>query len=129
MQNCLNKAIDELPVCDQVSELNELAELTTLNKTLNVIISCTPLHDEIKVFVKAIGGVEAIVKVLQSFPKCHDLQWRRCCALRNLVGCSIGKAKAIESGGIEVLLAAVNNHLDSVYVFVDACWALTFLVQ
>jgi hypothetical protein len=65
----------------------------------------TSLHDEIKVGIKAIG------------------------ALRNLVGCSIGKVKAIESGGIEVLLAAVNNHLDSAFVCVDAWWARTYLVQ
>jgi hypothetical protein len=44
-----------------------------------------------------------------------------------MVGCSIGKAKAIESGGIEVLLAAVNNHMDCVYICVDVCWALTYL--
>jgi hypothetical protein len=38
-----------------------------------------------------------------------------------MVGRSIGKAKAIESGGIEVLLiAAVNNHLDCAYACVDA---------
>jgi hypothetical protein len=60
----------------------------------------------------------------KAFQKCHNLQWRGCCALRNLVGCSIGKAKAIESGGIEVLLAAVNNHLVSADVCVDACLAL-----
>jgi hypothetical protein len=63
------------------SPSNELAELTTLSKTLIVIISWTSLHDEIKVGIKAaIGGVEAIGRVLQSFPKCHDLQWRGCCA-------------------------------------------------
>jgi hypothetical protein len=70
--------------------------------------------------------VEAIVRVLQRFPKCHGLQ---CCALRDLVDCSIGKEKAIESGGIKVLLAAVNNHLVSAYGCVDICWALTYLVQ
>jgi hypothetical protein len=39
MQNCLDKAIDEFPACDQVTELKECAEVTTLNKTLIVIIS------------------------------------------------------------------------------------------
>jgi hypothetical protein len=33
MQNCLDKAIDKFPACDQVTKLNEVAELTTLNKT------------------------------------------------------------------------------------------------
>jgi hypothetical protein len=31
MQNCLDKAFDEFPACDQVTELKERAELTTLN--------------------------------------------------------------------------------------------------
>jgi hypothetical protein len=31
----------------------------------------------------------------------------------NLACCSIGKQKVIETGGIEVLLAAINNHLKS----------------
>jgi hypothetical protein len=111
------------------SPSNELAELMTLNKTLIVVTRWNSLHDESKVGLKAIGGVEAIARVLQSFPKCHNLQWRGCSALRNtvtcLVGCSIGKANAIELGGMEVLLVAVNNHLVSADVCVDACLALT----
>jgi hypothetical protein len=60
--------------------------------------------------ITAIGGVEAVVKVLQSFPKYHDLQWRGCRVLHNLVCCSIAVAKAIELGEIEhLLLAAVNT--------------------
>jgi hypothetical protein len=132
MQNCLDKAIDEFPACDQVTELNGLAELTTLSKTLIVIIRWTSLHDEGKVGMKAIGGVEAIVRVLQSFPKCQALQWRGCCALLNLVGYRIGKAKAIESGGIELNRASSCGSKQSItfrYVCVDACWALTYLVQ
>jgi hypothetical protein len=75
MQNCLDKAIDELLAFDQATELNEVAELTTLCKTLIIIISWTSLHDESQDEIKAIGGVEAVVRVLQSFPKCHDLQF------------------------------------------------------
>jgi hypothetical protein len=37
---------------------------------------------------------------------------------------SIGKTKAIEAGGIEVLLAAVTTHLNSANVCEHACWAL-----
>jgi hypothetical protein len=66
MQNCLDKAIDEFPACDQVDHFNKLAELTTLSKALIVIISCTSLHDESKVGIKAIGGEEAIDRVLLS---------------------------------------------------------------
>jgi hypothetical protein len=38
------------------------------------------------------------------------------------------KTKAIELGGIELLLAAVNNHLDSASVCQYACWALYNIV-
>jgi hypothetical protein len=41
-----------------------------------------------------------------------------------LACCSIGKAKAIEPGGIEVLLAAINNHLGSSELCESACSAL-----
>jgi hypothetical protein len=68
MQNCLPqyKAIDGFSGCDRVTELNERAELTTLSKTLIVLISWTSLHDESKVGINAIGGVEAIFRVLLS---------------------------------------------------------------
>jgi hypothetical protein len=42
---------------------------------------------------------------------------------------SIGEAKAIESGGIEALLAAVTNHLNSADVCEIACWAMYNIVQ
>jgi hypothetical protein len=67
MQNCLDKAIDEFPTCDQVTELNELAELTTLYKTLKFIINWTSLRDDRATGITAIGGVEVVAKVLQSF--------------------------------------------------------------
>jgi hypothetical protein len=38
---CLDKAIDVIPACYQVTELNKLAELTVLHNTLNVIIPLT----------------------------------------------------------------------------------------
>jgi hypothetical protein len=46
MQNCLDKAMEEFLTCDQVTELNERAELTTLSNTLIAIISSTSLHNE-----------------------------------------------------------------------------------
>jgi hypothetical protein len=39
------------------------------------------------------------------------LQERACSVLSNLVCCSIAKKKAIESGGIEVVLVAINKLL------------------
>jgi hypothetical protein len=87
-----------------------------------------------RVGITAIGGVEAVVKVMRTFPKCHDLQKCATIALCNLVhNNSIGKNKAVESGGLEVLLAAVNNdldnnNLDSAFFCQKACWALKIIV-
>jgi hypothetical protein len=49
---------------DQATELNELAELTTLNKTLIAIYNWTFLSDKCVAGITAIGGVEAVVKVM-----------------------------------------------------------------
>jgi hypothetical protein len=131
-KNCLDKAIATIPACDQVTELwelNELAELTTLHKALNVIIILTFQHDESRVGIAAIGGVEAVVKVMKAFPKCQRLQEVACTALHNLMYKSVtGKKKAIESGGIEVVLAAVNNHLVSPEVCENVCGGLINIV-
>jgi hypothetical protein len=124
LKKCLDKAIDSIPACDQVTELNELAELTTLHKTLRVIISLTVQHDKSRFGICTIGGVEPVIKIMKAFPKCQALQDGACGALGNLASCSIGKSKAIEAGGIEVLLAAVNNHLGSASLCESACSAL-----
>jgi hypothetical protein len=111
MQNSLDKAIDGISACDQVAELNELTELTTLDKTLDVVINLTFNNHESRVGITAVGGVEAVVMVMKTLPKCPAAQEAACTALGNLACCNIGKAKAIESGGVEVVLAAINNHL------------------
>jgi hypothetical protein len=36
--------------------------------------------------------------------------------------------KAVESGGIKIILAAVNSHLGSLYISKHACWALSKIV-
>jgi hypothetical protein len=111
--------------------LNESAELTTLQyKTLTVIIRLTFQHGESKVGIAAnVGGVEAVLKVKKTCPKCQALQEGACDALRNLACCSIGQAKAIESGGIEVLVAAVATHLGSANLCLSACSALVNTVR
>jgi hypothetical protein len=129
MKNCINKTIDEIPACDQVTELDELAELSTLDNTLRAITRLSFQHDESTVGIVAIGGVEAVVKVMKTFPKCQALQLNACTSLLNLAFCSIGEAKAIDSSGIEVLLAAINNHLDSAIVCKHACSALFNIVN
>jgi hypothetical protein len=111
LKDRLKKAMKNVPACDRVTKLKELAELTTLHKTLGVIINLTYTSEISKVGIATVGGVEGAVKAIRTFPKCQTPQERACGTLCNLAGCSIGKAKAIESGGIEVLLAAINNHL------------------
>jgi hypothetical protein len=111
LKKCLDKANASIPVCDQVAELNEVAELSTLEKMLRVITNLTFQHDESRVGISTIGGVKAVVKVMETFPKCQALQEGACGALCNLASCSIGKAKAIEAGGIEVVLTAINNQM------------------
>jgi hypothetical protein len=128
IQKCVDKTIAGIPACDQVTELNELAELTTLYKTLGVIINLTFQHVESRVGITAIGGVEAVVEAMKTFPKCQDLQYRGCIVRTNLACCSIGEKKAVESDEMEVLLAAINNHLNSADVCECACKALYFIV-
>jgi hypothetical protein len=113
VKNCLDKAMKKIPQCDQVTKLNKSAELTTLHKTLRVIIILTFQHEESRVGIAAIGGAEAVAKVMKTFPKCQALQERACTAVLNLACCSMGTEIAVKSGGIEVLLAAINNHLSN----------------
>jgi hypothetical protein len=120
--------MEKIPACDQVAELNELAELETLDKSLHLIICLTYMHDVSRVGITAVGGVEAVVDVTKTFPECDDLQLLACKVLVNLACCNVGKQKAVEMGGINVLLAAVNNHLSSVNVCESACWALRYIV-
>jgi hypothetical protein len=74
--------------------------------------------------------VEAVVKIMKTFPKCQMLQERACAALLNVMCNNVtAKKKAIESGGIEVVLAAINNHLGSSFVCERACKALLNIVN
>jgi hypothetical protein len=129
LTKCLDKAIETIPACDEVTDWNELAELTTILATLDVITGLTFRQKESKDGISTIGGVEAVIKVMKTFPKCQILQQRASIVLVELAICSIGNAKAIESGGIEVLLAAINKHLGSPFVCENACWALYSIVK
>jgi hypothetical protein len=131
LKKCLDKVIDSIPACDQVTEMNELPELVTLHKSLGVITNLLSKHDGSRLGITAIGGVEVVVEVAMTFPKCQALQERACGALFNFtVRNNIsGKRNIIESGGIEVLLAAVNNHLGSEFVCKHAFGTLVNVVQ
>jgi hypothetical protein len=110
LKNCIGRAVYEFPAYDQVTELNELAELTIIYNTLVVIMRLTFQRHGSIIGITAVGGVEVVVKVMKTFPKCQALQLAACRALRSLAVCSIGKAKAIESGVKEAVIDAVINH-------------------
>jgi hypothetical protein len=129
MNNYLDKAIAGIPACDQVTEWNTHAELITLVDTLCVIGRLTCRYDASRVGISAIGGVEAVLKILKTFPKFKALQSAACVLLGNLACCSIGKAKATELGGIEAGLAAVSNHLACAQLCRHACWLLRNIVS
>jgi hypothetical protein len=130
LKDRLKTVMQKSPSCDQVTELNEQLELETIEKTLFVIVKLTYHSSEMGRFgMVAVGGVAAVVEAMRTFPKCQILQRRGCNALRNLAACNIGVAKAIESGGIEVLLAAIHNHLDSEILCESACQALVNIVS
>jgi hypothetical protein len=125
LKNCLEKAIDGIPACDQVTELNELVELMILRNTLLVITNLTYRHVNSRAGITAIDGVEAVVKAMKTFPKCQTLHERACAALLNLICNNVtGKNRAIKSGGIKIVLAAFNNHLGSSILCRAACLAL-----
>ncbi len=55
-----------------------------------------------------IDGVEAVVKVMETFPKCQALQEQACCVLAKCI--AFDMEIGINSAQIEVVLAALNNH-------------------
>jgi hypothetical protein len=129
LKKCLAKAIDEPLMLDQVIDVNELVEVTTLHKTLHILIRLTHHLDESKVGIAAIGGAEAVVEVMKTFPKCQALQEFACILILNLACCSIGKKRIVESDGMEYILAAINNHLDSVLICKYSCVSLFNIIE
>jgi hypothetical protein len=128
VKNCLKKATERMGL-GRCRQYNERCEFSTLHKSLGVITSLSYHHNESRAGITAIGGVEAVVKVMNVFPMCHDLQLSGSHALLNLTHDNIiGAKKAVETGGINVLLAAVNNHLDSASTAEMACLALRNMV-
>jgi hypothetical protein len=131
LKNCISRAIYEIPACDQVTELNELAELTIIYNTLVVIMRLTAQHVQSRAGITAVGGVEVVVKVMKTFPKCQALQEMACAALNNLTYSNnvTGKKKANECDGIETIPAAINDHLGSAFFCEVACWALSIIIE
>jgi hypothetical protein len=128
VKDCLKKATEKILAYARVTKLSALDELRTLDKSLALIFYLTHHHNEISNGISSVGGVEAFVKVMKTFPKCLDLQKRACVVLCNLSHCSIGNKKAVASGSMDVLLAAVKNNLHSTEVCHTACLALSRII-
>jgi hypothetical protein len=112
VKDCLRNATENMLACDGRGVTN--FEFTELNAAIYAIVLLTNGHHKSRVEISMVDGVETIVKVMDSFPKCLALQENACAALRNLTYCSIGKKKASEAGQtIDILLAAMKKHLVS----------------
>jgi hypothetical protein len=133
LKDSLKKATEKFPQqerAQQVSEVTEAEELHTLFQSLCVISSLAAGNDESKAKISLVGGaVKAVVKVMKSFPKCHDLQMVSCCTLGNLTYSDIGAKEAVEADAMVVLLKAANNHLDIGCVCAYTCWALSNIIH
>jgi hypothetical protein len=131
LEDSLEKATVKFPqqARAQVTELTETEELHTLDMSLFAISCLAAGHDESKAGISLVGGVKAVMEVMKSFPKCHDLQVVSCCLLGSLTFCDTGKKKAVEAGAMVVLLAAANNHLNSACVCAYTCWALSNIID
>jgi hypothetical protein len=67
--------------------------------------------------------------VMTAFPACQPLQWIACVPVRNLAHCDIGKKKALDNGGMEIVLAAITNHVESAVVCESALYALVNMIK
>jgi hypothetical protein len=72
----LEKARMGIPNCDRVTELTGFTMI--LRNTFIIMIALTYAHPVCKDFISSIGGVEVLVEVLTTFPKCEDLQSASC---------------------------------------------------
>jgi hypothetical protein len=127
-RNCLAKAIVKFPDHGTVTEL-EGEEITTLYKALRAITGLTYQNKMSRVGISAIGGVEVALHVMTAFPACQPLQWIACVPVRNLAHCDIGKKKALDNGGMEIVLAAITNHVESAVVCESALYALVNMIK
>jgi hypothetical protein len=111
VNRCLKKVHGRIIHLDQVTKLSKHPELVILFQALHAITNLTLHHDDSKVGISSAGGVEAILKVMLTLPKCEILQAKACHALLSLTCCSLGKKKALEAGAVAILLDVVKHHV------------------
>jgi hypothetical protein len=127
-RNFLAKAIVQFPDSESVTELDG-EELTTLYKALRAITGLTYQNKMSRVGISAIGGVEVVLNVMVAFPNCQPLQWIACVPVRNLAHCDIGKKKALDNNGMQIVLTSIQNHVGSAVVCESALYALVNMIK
>jgi hypothetical protein len=83
---------------------------TCLHKILHILIGSTHCLDESKFELVAIGGMETVVEIIKTFPKCQALQQTAYALLLKFACCRIGK-KSRQNVRNRVLLAAYKQSL------------------
>jgi hypothetical protein len=127
-KTCLDKAIQKFPESKNVTELDG-QELTTLYKALRAIIGLTYQNKMSRIGISAIGGVQVCLSVMTQFPVCQPLQWIACVPVRNLAHCDIGKKKALDANGMEIVLHSLQKHVGSTVVCESALYALVNMIK
>ena len=83
------------------------------------------VDDEIGMRIASAGGIEAVVKAMQTHAQSADVQQEGCRALRNSsFNHAENKARIADAGGIEAVVAAMQTHMQSAEVQRKGCRAL-----
>jgi len=114
--------------CQQVSSLQQqeqtsLFEVRPPEEECYLLAYWALVDNYNKAVICSMGGVEAVVRAMQTFPNSTGLQECGCLVLGNL--CKNGPCQAIErAGGVESILRAAQRHPSSVAVQSAVCEAL-----
>eukprot|EP00961_Rhodomonas_salina_P253146 3420991-Rhodomonas_salina.1 len=68
------------------------------------------VDDEIKVRIRAAGGIEAVISGMKQHADSEGVQERGCAALRNLADNGENKVRIRAAGGVEVVTVAMQKH-------------------
>jgi hypothetical protein len=135
----LAKITDSLPMCTLIPDFAEIddaesaTELKILSTTLKQVctLTCSPSDPEETIrreFINC-GCVKVVVKAMQKFPLCAELQSDACAILWSLLQSSEGKKSGLKAGAMKALLIAINNHPSEYYICNDALDTLGTLIE
>ena len=78
----------------------------------------------IQASIASVGGVELLVRVLDSHAANADVRLQACGALRNMSVLPANQASIASAGGVERLVRALDGHAANADVVENACGAL-----